>query len=156
MPAPTKALCLRKSEKTHPGKETAQAQQNEHRQLDLELAGGHLRTDAGPEHQEEHEPAQQLLPDGKVEEAETAPQEKDRRNGHATLLDFEDDAAYAGVLKAQAQRQPQCVKQPGSGPDGEILTPRVTVEVEEKSDQNPDAQQRNHQCCLQVSLLGEH
>ena len=38
----------------------------------------------------------------------------------------------AVIPHAQAQGQPERIKQPGGGPDGEVLAPGVAVEVEER------------------------
>ena len=155
MPAPTKAFCLRSRKKQTPANRLLKPSRMKIGQLDLQRIGGDLRTDDGPDHQKQHEEAEGGLPDREAEKTQAAPQEEDRRNGNAALLDHEHQTVRRRVREAEAQRQPEGIKQPGSRPDGEILPPGVAVEVEEKPHQNPHAQQGNHQCRPQV-LLGEY
>ena len=47
------------------------------------------------------------------------------------------------TLQLQRQRQPQCVKQPGAGPDRKVATLGVAIKIVRQADQNPNTQQRN-------------
>ena len=87
------------------------------------------------------EQTKQRLPNGEVEKTQAAPQKKHRRNGHATLLELENNATEWGIRKSEIERQPQGIKQPGRGPDGEILPLGVTIEVIKQPHQQPHAQQ---------------
>ena len=60
-------------------------------------------------------------------------EDANRGQGDTTLLDAEDDAADARAYPRQTQREPERIKDPRGGPDGEILTPDVAVE----ENQNP-------------------
>ena len=141
-----KCLLLEVAPEAKAGKEAAEAEQDENRQLEFKGSGAHLGADQAPDGQEHHEPAEGSLPDREVQKAEAAPQEKDRGNRYAALLE-ERTQAQRGSVRAhpQAEGEPEGVKEPRGGPDGEVLAAGVAVEVEEKPDQNPDAQQGNHQ-----------
>src|SRR5208337_133546 len=99
---------LAQPEETNPGKNTAQAEQHEHRQLHFQRfyfwsqrGGKHVRADKSPDEEEGHEQTKQSLRDGYAQKSQAAPQKKDRRDRHATLLEFEDDAI--GVLNGNVR-----------------------------------------------------
>src|SRR5436309_3546978 len=79
--------------------------------------------------QKTHEPAEQGLPSSPSQEAKTSPEQQCRADANAPLLEHEEQSCFVFDLDAVTQRQPQSVKQPGTGPDGEIAAAGVAIEI---------------------------
>src|SRR3954464_4214380 len=118
-----------------PGKHAGDTNEEEDMQQDEQWIMEHLRTDITPDHQEQHEKAEQSLTRLDFQKVKTSPKEEYSGDTDAPLANDLNKRFRRGI-RGNPHGQPKSVEEPRGGPNGEITSLSVAIEIVEESDQH--------------------